>query len=119
MHDNSHRAEGKPSRRWFQFRLSSWFVLVAILAWAMLRWPDMDWDEYWILLPIPNTAGPQPEEYRKAFVFEVLELRCYCWTYSWPNPVAKWPALALAAFVGWKAAALVLNRRRSTSASQP
>lgn len=27
-------------RRWFQFSLSTWFVLVAILAWAMVcRWP--------------------------------------------------------------------------------
>ncbi|MGD9646475.1 MAG: hypothetical protein AB7U73_12240 [Pirellulales bacterium] len=25
----------KPKRRWFQFRLSTWLVLVAILGWAM------------------------------------------------------------------------------------
>ena len=37
MHDNPYRAEEKPRRRWFQFRLSTWFVLVAILAWAMME----------------------------------------------------------------------------------
>lgn len=29
----------KPRRRWFQFRLSTWLVLVAIAAWAMACWP--------------------------------------------------------------------------------
>ncbi len=28
-----------PRRRWFQFKLSTWFVLVGILAWAMMEWP--------------------------------------------------------------------------------
>ena len=25
--------------RWFQFRVSTWFILLPILAWAMLQWP--------------------------------------------------------------------------------
>ena len=32
----------RPSRRWFQFRLSTWFVLVAILAWGIVCWPTSD-----------------------------------------------------------------------------
>jgi hypothetical protein len=28
-----------PPRRWFQFRLSTWFVLVAIVAELMVSWP--------------------------------------------------------------------------------
>src|SRR5262245_40437287 len=28
-----------PRRRWFQFKLSTWFVLIAILAWAMMLRP--------------------------------------------------------------------------------
>jgi hypothetical protein len=34
-----------PPRRWFQFRLSTWFVLVAILGWAMTCWPW--WTEHY------------------------------------------------------------------------
>ncbi len=30
-----------PPRHWFQFKLSTWFVLVAILAWAMIQWPSV------------------------------------------------------------------------------
>lgn len=78
-----------PPRRWFQFRLTMWFVLVAILAWAMIQWP------WWYMhldgvidVELPGKGGTHRT---------VLESRR-------PNPALLYPALALAAFVGWKAA---------------
>lgn len=68
-------------RRWFQFRLTTWFVLVAILAWAMTEWP-------WVV-----TAQTIAEEQRTL------------------NQALKPPALALAAFVGWKTAWMIAGRR--------
>ncbi|MBX9790712.1 MAG: hypothetical protein K2Y37_17485 [Pirellulales bacterium] len=110
-----------PSRRWFQFRLSTWFVLVAILAWAMVCWP-------WVTsiteqgvslgflhpkLPFgarvthmrgpdqsPPDAPPRPvEHYWERNVLRV-------------NPQLAFPGLGLAAFFAWKAAWAVVERRR-------
>jgi hypothetical protein len=99
-----------PLRRWFQFRLSTWFVLVAIIAWAMTCRPY-----YWEIFGSTiepasigfNDADPyhlnEPSrEHRKKF-----------------NPSLRWPALALTAFLTWKAAWAVGPRliRRHRSAA--
>lgn len=78
-----------PPRRWFQFKLSTWFVLVAILAWAMLYWP---WIETRRELGAPVRYG--------LFIGTVRTYE----NRTRPNPDLLYPALALAAFVGLKAA---------------
>ena len=97
MHDKPYRAEGK--RRWFQFRLSTWLVLIAILAWAMTARPYLvyglvDAATY----SFPSWIAPPPADHAD-------------YGYDWPdyapvgwNPALLYPALALAAFIGWKAA---------------
>lgn len=81
----------KPNRTYrsfFQFRLSTWLVLVGILAWMMACQP------YWV--PGYRGKGIPPD----------------AWLL---NPQFKWPALALVAFMGWKTFWLVRERRRERS----
>ncbi|MBX9789949.1 MAG: hypothetical protein K2Y37_13610 [Pirellulales bacterium] len=71
-----------PPRRWLQFRLSTWFVLVAILGWAMASRP-------WLI------------EVQHVPPFEPWYL---------PNPFLALPALTLAAFLAWNAAWALFGR---------
>ena len=82
-------------RRWFQFRITTWFVLVAILVWAMMQgeW-YYDTIEEGYLISGPNRG------------IQVSLVRKY-------NSALIYPALALAAFVGWKAAWAIGRRVRT------
>ena len=89
----------RPKRRWFRFRLSTVLILTAIAAWGMALRPlfvsvKPGYKGHFVAVP----AGP----YFTAVV---------------PNPNLKWPALALAAFLAWKAAWAVAERRRRRSAA--
>lgn len=90
------------SRRWFQFRLSTWFVLVGIVAWAMWLGPLSKRQES---ARRNNPANPgQPEYYQV--------------TYTAINPSrALYPALALVALVGGKTAWRIVERRRAKAAA--
>ncbi|MBX9790320.1 MAG: hypothetical protein K2Y37_15490 [Pirellulales bacterium] len=84
----------KPKRRWFRFRLSTLLILTAIAAWAMAT-PRFvpgpaKLSELW---PIPTG---RPVEQRL-------------------NHQLAWPAFALAAFLAWKGASTVVERRRGSS----
>jgi hypothetical protein len=83
-------------RRCFQFRLSTWFVLVAIMAWTMAEWPWVRsyslWSGYVFVKPLFMTQ-------RRL------------------NPALLYPALALAMFVVWKVAWLFVGRRRKLRAT--
>lgn len=86
-----------PPRRWFQYSLSTWFVLVAILSWAMYLWP-------WIVfveVAVPQT-GIGFSSGRVAtpatITWSIVERRPSL------NPALVYPSLALAAFVVWKGA---------------
>ncbi|MGD9645047.1 MAG: hypothetical protein AB7U73_05000 [Pirellulales bacterium] len=84
----------KPKRRWFRFKLSSVLILTAILAWAMATRPY--W--FWIQMP-PDPNGPVGKHDAIRF-----------------NSDFAWPALALLAFLVWKAAWAVAARRCVRSA---
>jgi hypothetical protein len=93
--------------RWYQFRLGTWFVLTAILAWAMTEWPWVRFPEP-VSLPALKYVGrkeilitPWKPPYRERIV----------------NPGLLYPALALAAFVGWKAAWAIAQRRKNLPAT--
>jgi hypothetical protein len=99
-----------PSRRWLQFRLSTWFVLVAILGWAMATRPYYGWFVSRQLGTIEQVRAIATEQtgrfsfksttmgYDAAGADAWLEQRQQF------NPRLKWPALALAVFLAWKAA---------------
>ncbi len=90
--DEAKATNDKPKRRWFRFRLSTVLILTAIVAWGMARWPLLEEDYYLMLRAIPY-PGP-----------------------SRPFPL-KGPLLALAAFLAWKAAWAVVERRRRLPAA--
>lgn len=95
-------------RRWFQFRLSTWFVLVAILGWAMAsagtRWTDRNEITQGNWLPPPTgwiVKGPDPQDP----LFRVYQ------SPDWHfNPRLHLPACALAAFLAGKLATSILPR---------
>lgn len=80
------------TRRWFQVRLSTIFVLTAIAAGGMATWP-------WV-----------------KFRHHSGELICGPTIFDLVNPFALLPAVALFAFVAWKAApyALAVYARNQT-----
>ncbi|MBX9788474.1 MAG: hypothetical protein K2Y37_06125 [Pirellulales bacterium] len=94
----------KPKRRWFRFRLSTVLILTAILAWGMATRPH--------IVPGPGAhiiwTPPETKAERDSI-----------WTrWGTPyanrklNPALRWPAIALAVFLSWKAAWAVVERRR-------
>jgi hypothetical protein len=126
-----------PPRRWFQFRLSTWFVLVAILGWAMACWPF-----YWHEITHYSAPMRARDERTALGVFVgrsnsadytdwIHKQREAFLTHGFPassfprtsyvegrdivNPATRWPVLALAAFLAWKAAWAVVERRRRKS----
>ena len=82
----------KPKRRWFRFRLSTVLILTAIVAWAMACWP---WR-----IAIYTYYTPIRSEETSWFV----------------NRDLRWPALALAAFLAWKAVLAIVARRHARAA---
>lgn len=107
-----------PRRRWFQFSLSKWFVLVAILAWAMMEWP---WIVY-LVDPVPHPLDPAdytPQEW----LFLNTRHSYMGWKPAEAHYVLRrliprliYPALTLVGFVGWKAAWAVRRRIRGRTA---
>lgn len=90
-----------PHRRWYQFRLTTWFMLVAILAWALTLRP-------WIVTKqTPIRYGLPADE--EVFRQWERESRPYI------NPSLLYPALAFTSFVGWKCFWLIVERRRNRS----
>ncbi|MGE0536597.1 MAG: hypothetical protein AB7O68_16625 [Pirellulales bacterium] len=117
-----------PKRRWFQFRLSTWFVLVAIVAWAMVEMRHTEWEivhrtysgklaptEFWREM---NKEGIQVVELEgHGNQIEVMGLRR---RFGRP-PQYVWPALALAGFLSWKTAWAIgprIVRRRDARAAE-
>ena len=108
-------------RRWFRFRLSTVLILTAIVAWGMACRPHIGL-EYWTnpLTSRTHVVGYIPEDRDGSWRFEASS-----WNVSTsrglivhvgPNPQLAWPTLALAAFLAWKAAWAVVERRRRRSA---
>lgn len=102
--------EEKPKRRWFQFRLSTWLVLIGILAWflaigsklqtdsgepAGFDYGDDGWAGFFL---ISRASGPPTPTDHWGIM------------YFFP-PEVRWPVLALAGFLAWKY--LWPRRRRS------
>jgi hypothetical protein len=111
-----------PPRRWFQFRLSTWFVLVAILGWAMTVWPYFD--EFAALVElIKATVHPSTGGIDQPYHIPYWGLSQFLWFWKLKLSVEELegPALALAAFLAWKAAWAVgprLVRRRRSAAPE-
>jgi len=80
-----------PPRRWYQFRLSTILVLVAIAAWAMS-----------IQFFIPTGRRVYLSEGHPGLVWEETSL----------NPLLAMPAFAFCALLIWKAALSIIGRRR-------
>jgi len=97
-----------PRRRWYQFRLSTVLVLVAISAWAMAYWP-------WGKSALRSFDYYQPYEpgiEGRIYVRQGLGLSLGLWR-SPPHTSYRlecehipgqlmWPASALIAFLTWK-----------------
>jgi len=117
-----------PPRRWFRFRLSTWFVLVALLAWAMTLRPYYTNGRLFMVLVDPKIAAEarqQPfisnridvhnwgmsiseqkarQRNRPEIGFDNYNTRVWYWRSRLTLERLAYPALALAAFVGWKTA---------------
>ncbi len=133
MHDNTLRAEGKPSRRWFQYRLSTWFVLVAIACWVMAIWPtrriyhgragatvdsmrgvavSLFLDTGKLQKLARNRGASESDEYTLYLVVMTKASKDVYMISFGPKRI-QWPALALAVVCAWKGPWLRRERRRS------
>jgi len=88
-----------PRRRWFQFRLSTWFVLVGILCWALAYSP-------WVVKEFVRASASETFASTKVYPHGLILRRN-------ANPNLAYPALALLAFLAWKGVWLVVERRRA------
>jgi hypothetical protein len=94
----------KPKRRWFRFRLSTVLILTAITAWGMARRPDQLFHfsratHGYVGLPATAAAPPHigdlfPDRGRTYYRIDKTAL----------IRRLAYPAIALAAFLAWKAA---------------
>jgi hypothetical protein len=89
-----------PRRHWFRFRLTTWFVLIAILAWAMVEWPWIIRLEEWA--SFPTSAIPPTNFHRKGTAFAGVV--SYSFVSYRLNSAILWPVVVLAALLFWKAA---------------
>jgi hypothetical protein len=102
-----------PLRRWFQFRLSTWFVLVAILGWAMVvretthTYEVRAFDAYRL-----RSKRDLRVSYDSKRDVTTISYR------QWRPDAMAWPALALVAFLSWKAAWAIGSSVGSGSVSQ-
>jgi hypothetical protein len=120
----------KPKRRWFQFRLSTWFVLVAILAWAMTYQPwivteTIQGRSSYIQLPSSSKSTADFESAYYQWLGRTKPIGGPLWllTYrvDYLNPRVLGPIAALVAFLAWKAAWAVgpqIVRRGSSSSPE-
>jgi hypothetical protein len=86
---------GQTSRRW-QFRLSTWCWLVAILGLALVSGP------VWLIEPVDFAAEPFPVG--GGLPHSEVRVRL--------NPRSWWPVLATVALVAWKGGWLLRERRQ-------
>jgi hypothetical protein len=100
-----------PRHRWFQFKLSTWFVLAGILAWALAQIPL--WSEIDELIVLIETSV-EPYGFGGIKMPRVLGITETVWYWKLTTILTKlrWQLLALLAFVAWKAAWLIVARRR-------
>jgi hypothetical protein len=88
-----------PRRHWLQLGLSTFFVLLAIVAWAMVRWPSIETTVGWIPPPKKRISDAfysnRPEDH-PAIPLQKTTRRPLN-----RNPIG--PAAALVAFISWKA----------------
>jgi len=110
-------------RRWYQFRLSTILVLVAILAWAMACRPYWTADTLRRSTPEEHLAWhAQQSPGQIARVRQKLsqmgrlgptdKFRVYFSVRGGVNPRLAWPITALAVFLTWKWIAAKWKRRR-------
>lgn len=92
-----------PRRCWFRFRLSTWFVLVAILAWALATPVWLLETKGGIVIPGFFAYTDRTPDSRSGVLVEA--------TYGL-NPNLKFPPLALCAFIAWKRFRVSQERRR-------
>jgi hypothetical protein len=88
-----------PPRRWYQFKLSTWFVLVAIMAWAVALRPVY-------LFESGGGAAPFAPRHTKLLLIHVYYGSSgghFCQV-AFYVPRLLWILVPLVAFVGWKAA---------------
>jgi len=105
----------KPKRRWFRFRLSTVLILTAILAWGMACRPRIGINCE--NLTRKFSVGYSFDDFDARDSLLAINLVIYTTggfiAFSiYVGPVAElaWPALALAAFLAWKAAWAVVER---------
>lgn len=119
----------QPKRRWFQLRLSTWLVLVGILAWAMALKPAADWGyarvnyrgepEWHFHIDGYRMSTSIMEGWPRGGKVLALELsfsrspnQDVLWFRTTPVAVV-FPALALITLLSWKGYWLWRERRRS------
>ncbi len=102
-----------PPRRWFQFRLSTWFVLVTFVAWGMACQPWIVREERVVYVSHSDfqaAKDPLGLQHERTIGGGIETLDDGSARYHYrsehhkPNAKLIWPALALAAFLVWKAA---------------
>ena len=86
----------QPKRRWYQFRLSTVLILIAIAAWAMA-------------LPAYVPGPPKMSDIWPIPAGRPIELQL--------NRDLVWPTIALAAFLLGKAARAIVERTRMNAAT--
>jgi hypothetical protein len=95
-------------RRWFQMRLSTWLILVAIIAWAIAVRP-------WLA---PRTFNSDGDMVVWSETITLLAPGGTVFTFVVPfagwqlNPQVVWPLAALLIFLAWKFAWRLRERRR-------
>jgi hypothetical protein len=120
-----------PSRRWFRFRLSTWFVLVGLAAWVMASKPVVPLSRYnatigrstWYFAigwDGPEFVGPPMRP--KSGHFTVTLSGTWQKTYrSYEFHILTdrliYPSLGLLVFLAWKATWAVAERRRRRPAA--
>jgi len=126
----------QPQKRWFRFRLSTVLILTAIAASVTACWPF-----YYVEFVPVHKPGPVGEWFVPVGVLQTKRVPAHLsllrslmgntrlirpsWQYSpeyWDsnyqatgphfNRDLLWPAVALVAFLAWKAAWAVVDRRR-------
>jgi len=118
-------------RRWYQFKLSTILVLVAILAWGMsmrpwwisgvAAWRSISMEEYGRMFHQQVVAKSPPEWWNLRKPIECIRTPLTGYPSVRPgyyaeepgvNPQMLWPLLALAAFLTWKWIEAKWKRRR-------
>ena len=126
----------KPKRRWFRFRLSTVLILIAILAWALACRVHIDHGgDTYSNIGFPQGIGFSVTTNHLPWVIDHIGLEDVdnvCLSASWRNQAdmhehwltftpksVLWSPVALIAFLAWKAAWAVVERRRARRITAP